>query len=75
MAMEIQEINTMYDTLRRYGQIITDVTVEATNMRIVHYSYCGFMYVTIMQFGEVQYVGRVNVVVASLSDRPLQVTT
>lgn len=73
--MEIQEINTMYDTLRHYGQIITDITVEATSMRIVHYSYCGFVYVIIMQFGEVQYVGRVNAAVASLSDGPLQVTT
>ena len=73
--MEIQEINAMYDTLRHYGQIITDVTVEATNMRIVHYSYCGFVYVIIMQFGEVQYVGRANTNVVSFSGEPLQVTT
>ena len=73
--MEIQEIDVMYETLRHYGQIITDVTVEATNMRIVHYSYCGFVYIIIMQFGEVQYVGIANTNVVSFSGEPLQVTT
>lgn len=58
-----EEQNKMYDMLRHYGHVVTDVDVIVSNTRITHYEYCGVLYMVIMQDGDLQhltYVGTID---------------